>query len=84
MKVRDLILLLQQSNLDAEVLIASDCEGNSYHTLDEFGLAVTNNAYNDSDNEISVGINYLTPELKEQGYSNQDIKDNPCIILYPY
>jgi hypothetical protein len=91
MKVKELIKLLQECNQEADVVLSSDSEGNSYALMGEYSLS-TNMAYRKDHNECnyveSVYLKKLTPELLEEGYSEDDvltIEDGgvECVVIYP-
>jgi len=77
--VKDLIAKLQTLPEDLPVIKSADDEGNSYSHLylDWVGLE----AYSEDDGEIEVGVAELTNELREQGYTDEDLKDNLCIVI---
>lgn len=80
MKVKDLIIdLLENADMDDEVIVASDNEGNSYRTTDGFSQL----AYKEYGYEIEVGYLELTSELKSRGYTEEDLilDGKPCIVL---
>ena len=84
MKVIDLIKQLQQLNQNAEVLLSSDPEGNSYSRYNGYcpGLAVSAalEEYQDiewfQDSEIS--------DLPFEGFSDEEIESLvPVLVLFP-
>jgi len=79
MKVRDLISMLASADLDREVILSTDSEGNSYKPLD----GGYNGAYDPFKRE--VGLDELSSQDIEDGYSNEDVLINgvPALILYP-
>ena len=77
MKVRDLIALLATADLDREVILQDDAEGNSYSPL--------GGGYNGAYAEHEVGLDKLTPQDVEDGYSEDDLLPHgvPALILFP-
>lgn len=72
------------------VLISSDSEGNSYSELDDMGeMACRNEGETRHGTSYSVGLEELTPEDEENGYSEEDVYDDeeegdrPCFVLWP-
>ena len=79
MTVQDLIDELEQMiDKSLLVVVSRDEEGNGYNELE-----VIETGYRYEDGEI--GLSSLTPELKKQGYTNEDIMEDgsKCIVLYP-
>lgn len=81
MKNRDLKAILNQHDDELDIIISSDSEGNSYDTLQTVELG----RFKKEDYSVRIGLEKLTPELAEQGYSEDDVLTNgsPCLILYP-
>ena len=79
MKVKDLIKLLQEEDPERLVIIASDAEGNDYNEFDGFWTA----AYDKKNRE--VGLEGLTEELIERGYSDEDVMEDgiPALVFSP-
>lgn len=85
MKVSDLITELQTCNPDAIVVMSADEEGNSYSPLSAFS-----DIYNyipESTWSGGISIRELTPELEEEGYTEDDVLEDedsvPCVVLWP-
>lgn len=79
MKVKQLIKRLQRLNPNDDVVLSSDDEGNSYRLLNSI---CDNSTYTKDGYNIEVGLGKLTPELKEGGYTEEDVlAGNKCIIL---
>lgn len=76
MKVRELIEKLQTQDPEDVVLLSADPEGNSFGTVHD----VEAGTFSGPD---EVGIRELTHELAKQGYSEEDVKEAPCVILWP-
>ena len=76
-KVKDLIKILQTFDGELPIITSCDDEGNGYRdiNLDWVGLE----AYDPE--EMEIGIIELTPEMEETGYSEEDIKPVPCIVI---
>lgn len=78
MKVFELVEALQNCDQDAEVVLASDSDGNSYHELIDIETDMS------VDEDYEVGYNELTPDLIKLGYSDEDLIDGKrCVILLP-
>lgn len=83
--VKELIELLQGFDQSAIVVMAKDSEGNSYSPLEG---AYDNTTYvPDSTWSGQTYITNLTPELEEQGFSDEDLYDDEdgvaAIVLHP-
>lgn len=83
MKVKELIALLQQEDREKEVIMSKDSEGNNYSPFDSFGNENTYVA--DSTWSGDTGFLELTPELKKEGYEEEDILTDgvPALVMYP-
>lgn len=81
MTVAALIKLLSKEDPKRIVVLSADSEGNSYSPLSGAGTA----AYvADSTWSGSIGLEKLTPALKKQGYTDEDVLDGkPALVLYP-
>ena len=77
-KIKNLIEELQNLNPEEYIVMASDTEGNSYGFLE--GIYINHKIH-----DGSVGLAELTPELKEEGYDEEDVMDMgiPCVVFYP-
>lgn len=81
MKIKELLEILRSENPDREVILSSDGEGNNYSPLYCCNLG---NYSSDSESSGQVGLEKLTEEDKEAGYTEEDIlKGKPVIVLYP-
>lgn len=81
MKIKYLIESLKRCDPNREVVLAKDVEGNSFSPLYdiETGSYETENTWS-----VRFGIEELTDELKELGYTEEDVvKGVPCIVLWP-
>ena len=82
MKVKELIALLQDCDQEAIVVMSSDAEGNSYSPFSGLweGVYVPDTTWSGE-----VGYGELTPELKEYGFTEEDIKTGgeSAVILQP-
>lgn len=80
MKIKNLIKELQKLNPEAEVIIASDSEGNTYKVLTEIytseGLK-----FEKRDGEINLMALEEAEEDEELGRIYKTMKD--CFVLYP-
>lgn len=83
MTVKELIEQLQGIDPDLIVIVQKDAEGNNYSPLD--GIDADNTVYEaDTTWSGTVGLRRLTPELRQQGYTPEDIIDGqPCCVLQP-
>jgi len=76
--VKDLKKLLENVDDDRIVVLSSDPEGNSYSPFRESGEF----SYDEYQGE--VGLEELTKELIEDGYSENDLLNGqPALVLYP-
>lgn len=77
MTVRELIERLKQEDPDRVVVLSQDAEGNGFDTLH----TVEAMAYSDGE----VGYQILTPEMKKQGYTEEDLMPDgtPALVLWP-
>lgn len=83
MKVSQLIKFLQEENPDREVILASDPEGNSFHL---FSGVIERCAYRKDDfGDVEIGLERLTPKLKKQGYTEEDLVEGgrPALVIFP-
>ena len=81
MNVGELIQELNKLNPKARVILAKDSEGNEHKPLADFWTG-SYSAYNDYSGE--VGLEKLTEEDLEQGYTEEDIvHGEPAVILVP-
>lgn len=81
MKVKELIERLQMCDLDADVLLSRDPEGNGYGVLHSMS-----NDYNyDGEYHAEIGLKNLTQEDIDAGYSEEDTMPDgiPCVVLWP-
>jgi hypothetical protein len=82
MKVRELKLLLEDVDDDRIVIIQKDGEGNGYSPLEL--IDDESNYLADSTWSGEVKYPKLTPELKKQGYGEEDCGEGePALILVP-
>ncbi len=77
MKAKELIKILE-TDPERIIVLSRDQEGNGYQEL-----AATSQNYRFKDGDI--GIEKLTPELKEDGYSQEDVMRDgkKCFVLWP-
>ena len=78
MKVKELIEELSKLDPEALVVLSRDEEGNGYSELADIA---SNYKFNGED----IGHAKLTPKLKKQGYTEEDVMEagDPCVILWP-
>jgi len=82
MKVSKLITMLQEIGQDREVILSRDAEGNGYSPLQEIETGM----YRAEARWCGeFGLETLTPELREKGYTEEDIISNgeKAVVLYP-
>lgn len=81
MKIRELLKVLTELNPELDVLVSSDKEGNSYSLLEDAELM----RYIEGDDGVEVFIAGLSEELREEGYTEEDIRldATPCLVLWP-
>ena len=81
MNVKELISLLSEMPQEAVVFTAIDDEGNGFRRV--YDNWVTLYGYNEFDGEIEIGLlpDQLTEEHREQGYTEEDIKETPCVVI---
>lgn len=78
MKIKQLIKILQKEDPERIVILSQDEEGNYFSPLTAIETAV----YDKKEHEI--GLEELTEELREQGYSEEDVKTGTkAVILWP-
>lgn len=77
MNVGQLIARLKQLPQDLPVFKSKDDEGNGFDKVDRCVMS----SYSDYD-EIEIGLSKLTDELREKGYSEEDVKEHPCVCLW--
>ena len=83
MKVKDLIKALKTADQNADVVMSSDEEGNSYRLAKvDPSKGQVYEAVNSF--EIEVAYAELTPELTKHGYTEEDTKPDgtPCIVIW--
>lgn len=86
MKVKELILLLQQENPEDEVLLSQDMEGNNFRTINNGCIG---NAIFEKDEETENceiwDTNWTADEAEEYEENwNEMLKEMPrCIVIYP-
>lgn len=83
MNVQELIDILQEVEDKSRIVVMSkDAEGNSFSPF----AAMSTGAYlADSTWSGEIGLEELTPELEERGYSDEDVIENgnPALVLWP-
>lgn len=79
MKVKELLEKLKDYDGEREIILSSDPEGNAYFPLYVLGTC----AYIPIEREI--GIEKLTPTLKKEGYTEDDVRSDgiPALLLSP-
>jgi len=82
MTVAELIEALKGLDPGREVVMSSDGEGNNHSPLDGFS---TCGYLADTTWSGETGIEELTPELRAQGYSEDDMLEGavPAVCLWP-
>ena len=82
MNVKELIEVLKQEDSNRLVVMSKDGEGNYFSPLAE----ATTSAYRaDSTWNGEIGLEELTEEEINQGYSEEDVIDDgvPALVLWP-
>lgn len=74
MKVKELIKQLEKLNTEAEVILSSDAEGNSFHVLDEVSGSSKEGLFWDFNNQEWWSAEDETPKPKGA---------KPAVIFYP-
>ena len=77
--VGELIEVLKELPQDIPVFTSIDDEGNGYRPVYDTWVGLE--GYKDEDGEIIIGILELTEKLEEQGYTEEDIRSNPCVVI---
>jgi hypothetical protein len=81
MLVKDLIKVLLTLPEDALVVLAHDSEGNSFSPAADYGVG----RY-EAETKYwgQFGLTELTPDLRAEGYTEEDVADGPeAICLWP-
>lgn len=84
MKVYELIEELKKRNSESIVLISGDEEGNDFGEV----VDISNQMMTREFGEIEIHEEELTPGLKAQGFTEEDIRTEKdgakkCIVLWP-
>lgn len=81
MRIKDLIEVLQQEDPERIVICQKDAEGNSYSPL----YQISTGAYKATTTWYGeAGLDVLTDELRNKGFTDLDIVDGvPAIFLVP-
>ena len=85
MTIKQLILKLQlEENQDRIVVCQSDPEGNDYAPLEDYWTGAIKYS-RENKHDMQVGAEKLTPELKNAGYTKEDVVKNgkPALFLVP-
>jgi hypothetical protein len=77
MNVKQLIKRIEKLDPDMLVVMSTDSEGNGFDTLS----SIETHSYKDGE----IGLLELTPELKERGYTDEDllVGGKPAVVLWP-
>lgn len=82
MNVGELIKILSEQDPDRIVVVSRDAEGNSYSPLSGLwtGTYVADTTWSGS-----IGLEGLSDELQEAGYTEEDVAEDgqPAIVLQP-
>ena len=84
MTVRELIAALQACDPDYLVVMSRDSEGNGFSPVAE--TAGENNSYiPDTEWSGEIRIHHLTDELREHGYTDEDVdaEGQRAVVLWP-
>ena len=77
MKIQELLAELSKLPADWDVVLSSDAEGNSFSQV----AAIDDNVVFDGQD---VGLRVLTPALRRQGFSEEDVgSGRSSVVLYP-
>lgn len=79
MKVKELILALQELDPEREVYLQSDPEGNSYEPV----RGAESCSVEIDGREINCGIEKLTEGLMKQGFTEEDIFPELGVVVFP-
>lgn len=74
MKVKELIELLQKEDPERLVVMSKDGEGNGFEELDGIQACAYDTKYQET------GLEDLTPELEEVGYTEEDVLTGNTIV----
>ena len=78
MKVKELIKILQEQDPNRICVLSCDAEGNYFSPLSDVST------YLYDKNEHSIGLEELTKELREEGYSEEDLGEGkPALVFWP-
>jgi len=80
--VEQLIERLQQLPTDLPVLMSKDNEGNGFRYIQSDSVGLYSFNGNENPYELQVGLDELTDEFKQQGYTEEDIFEKPCVVLW--
>lgn len=81
MTVKELIELLKLEDPNRLVVMAKDSEGNNFSPMSDMSTYAYD-SYNNWSGDI--GLEKLTDELKNQGYTEEDVVDGiPSLVLWP-
>lgn len=79
MKVKDLLKKLKEINPEAIIILSSDPEGNSFHTLQDVSSDLKIGAFGSDEVEIYNQMSVEDGELSQKKFDK--LKD--CVILWP-
>lgn len=86
MTVKEFIALLSECDPDDIIIMATDAEGNAYNYFDG-NMNLHEYNYMEYNYGGEIKLRKLTPELVEQGFSEEDTDINqngtPCVVLWP-
>ena len=77
MTAKELIAKLQAVDPDTPIVVSRDEEGNGFSPLHEIEMG----AYDEESGEC--GILELTDELKKLGFTEEDVRGKPALIIWP-
>ena len=81
MKVKELKEILSKCNDNDDVIIASDSEGNNFYALHD--VDTSDCSWCEKEGEIILGLRKITPELENQGYTDEDVIDGEyCVVFW--
>ena len=82
MKIKDLIKKLQQYDLELDVILSSDEEGNTFNTVCEIASGFVDTK---DEKEYKVGSVIHTENIySEEEAQEQDLLVKQVLVIYPY
>lgn len=79
MTVAELIKHLHDVDPLLLVVMSVDSEGNGFGTLGQVEVG----GYDKEEREVGLLPEQLTDEMKAKGYSDEDVRGEPALVLWP-